>query len=104
MTLFEEREHAFEAKFAHDAETKFRAEARRNRMLGFWAAELLDKEGDEAAAYTRELIKADLADPSEDDVSRKLRRDIGHLMSEAEIDAKMAEFAALAKAELLEER
>ncbi|WP_282024916.1 DUF1476 domain-containing protein [Limimaricola cinnabarinus] len=103
MTTFDERERAFEAKFAHDAEMKFRAEARRNRMLGFWAAGLLGKEGDEAAAYTREVIKAEFQEAGEDDVFRKLRRDTGHLLSDEEIREKMAEFTALAKAELVEE-
>ncbi|MCP1169613.1 DUF1476 domain-containing protein [Limimaricola litoreus] len=103
MTTFDERERAFEAKFAHDAEMKFRAEARRNRMLGFWAAGLLGKEGDEAATYTREVIKAEFQEAGEDDVFRKLRRDIGHLLSDEEIREKMAEFTVLAKAELVEE-
>ena len=103
MTTFDERERAFEAKFAHDAEMKFRAEARRNRMLGFWAAGLLGKEGDEAALYTREVIKAEFQEAGEDDVFRKLRRDIGHLLSDEEIRDKMAELTVLAKAELVEE-
>jgi hypothetical protein len=103
MTIFDEREHAFEAKFAHDAEMKFRAEARRNRMLGFWAASLLGKEGDAAADYTREVIKAEFQEAGDDDVFRKLRRDIGHLMSDEEIREKMAEFTIAAKSELLQE-
>ncbi|MBB3710889.1 hypothetical protein FHS00_000442 [Limimaricola variabilis] len=103
MTLFEEREHAFEAKFAHDAEMKFRAEARRNRKLGFWAAGLLGKEGDEAAAYAKEVIKADFEEAGTDDVFRKLRRDIGHLLSDEEIRDRMTEYDAEAKAELVKE-
>lgn len=103
MTLFEEREHAFEAKFAHDAEMKFRAEARRNRKLGFWAAGLLGKEGDEAAAYAKEVIKADFEEAGTDDVFRKLRRDIGHLLSDEEIHDRMTEYDAEAKAELVKE-
>ncbi|WP_341213107.1 DUF1476 domain-containing protein [uncultured Limimaricola sp.] len=103
MTTFDERERAFEAKFAHDAEMKFRAEARRNRMLGFWAAGLLDKEGEAAAEYTREVIKAEFEEAGDDDVFRKLRRDIGHLMSDDDIRDKMAEFTVAAKSELLKE-
>lgn len=103
MTLFDEREHAFEAKFAHDAEMRFRAEARRNRKLGFWAAGLLGKEGDEAAAYAREVIKAEFEEAGQDDVFRKLRRDIGHLLSDAAIHEKMAAFTVEAKAELVQE-
>ncbi len=59
MTTFDEREHAFENKFAHDAEMQFKAEARRNKLLGLWAAELLGKSGDEAEAYAQEVVKSD---------------------------------------------
>ena len=59
MTTFDERESAFENKFAHDEEMAFRAEARCNKLLGLWAAEMLGKSGDAAEAYAREVIKAD---------------------------------------------
>ena len=59
MTTFDDRENAFEAKFAHDAELQFRVDARRNKLVGLWAAELLGKSGDEAAAYAMSVVQAD---------------------------------------------
>jgi hypothetical protein len=75
MTTFEDREKGFERKFAHDEELKFRATARRNRLIGLWAAEKMGLAGDEAQAYAREVIKADLAEPGDEDVFRKVRAD-----------------------------
>ena len=59
MTTFNDRENAFENKFAHDAEMQFKAEARRNKLLGLWAAELLGKSGEAAAEYAKEVIRSD---------------------------------------------
>jgi hypothetical protein len=75
MTTFDKREDGFEAQFAHDAELRFRAEARRDKLLGLWAAEKLGKSGAEAEAYARSLIVADLAEAGDNDVFRKLRAD-----------------------------
>ena len=75
MTTFEDREKGFERKFAHDEELKFKATARRNKLLGLWAADKLGLTGDEAQAYAREIVKADLAEPGEEDVFRKVRSD-----------------------------
>jgi len=75
MTTFDKREDAFEKKFAHDAELRFKAEARRNRLVGTWAAGLLGKRGADADAYVRSVIEADFEQPGEEDVFRKLRRD-----------------------------
>jgi hypothetical protein len=75
MTTFEDREKGFERKFAHDEELKFRATARRNKLLGLWAAEKMGLAGDAAQTYAREVIKVDLAEPGEEDVFRKLRAD-----------------------------
>jgi len=75
MTTFEDREKGFERKFAHDEELKFRATARRNRLIGLWAAEKMGLTGDEAQAYAREVIKADLAEPGDEDVFHKVRAD-----------------------------
>ena len=58
MTTFDDRERSYEAKFAHDAELRFKAEARRNRLLGEWAAGILGKKGDDARAYAARLILA----------------------------------------------
>ena len=75
MTTFEDREKGFERKFAHDQELKFKATARRNRLIGLWAAEKMGLSGDDAQAYAREVIRADLAEPGDEDVFRKLRAD-----------------------------
>ncbi len=75
MTTFEDREKAFERKFAHDEELRFRATARRNKLLGLWAAEKLGLAGGAAQAYAREVIKANLELPGDEDVVGKLRRD-----------------------------
>jgi len=75
MTSFDERKDAYENKFARDAELKFRAEARRNRMLGQWAAAELGKTGAEADAYALSIVQADLEEAGDDDVFRKIRAD-----------------------------
>jgi len=71
-----DRKDAFENKFAHDAELRFKAEARRNKLLGLWAAELLGKTGDDADAYAKEVIAADFEEPGDEDVFRKVRGDL----------------------------
>ena len=103
MSTFDDREHAFEAKFAHDAEMQFKAEARCNKHLGLWAAELLGKTGEDAAEYAKEVVKADFEEAGHEDVYRKLFADIGDKADEATIRAKMAECMAQAKAQLLQE-
>jgi hypothetical protein len=75
MTTFDKREDAFEKKFAHDAELQFKAEARRNKLLGLWAAGLLGKTGADAEAYAKEVIAADFEEAGEHDVFRKIRAD-----------------------------
>ena len=75
MTSFEDREKGFERKFAHDEELKFKAMARRNRLLGLWAAEQMGIAGDDAQTYAREVVKADLEEPGDEDVFRKIRKD-----------------------------
>jgi hypothetical protein len=103
MNTFDDREHAFEAKFAHDAEMQFRAEARRNKLLGLWAAELLGKSGDAATAYAAEVVKADMEEPGEEDVYRKVAGDLGDKADEATIRGQMASLMVEAKAQLLAE-
>ncbi|MBB2970593.1 hypothetical protein FHU14_001071 [Mesorhizobium sp. RMAD-H1] len=71
----DDRKDAFEKKFAHDAELKFKAEARRNKLLGLWAAEKLGKTGDDAAAYAKEVVAADFEEAGDEDVFRKIRAD-----------------------------
>jgi hypothetical protein len=103
MTTFDDREHAFEAKFAHDAEMQFKAEARRNRLLGLWAAEKLGKSGADAEAYAREVVKADFEEAGHEDVVRKVAGDLGNLSTPEEIRAKMAELLVVAKGQMVEE-
>jgi len=76
MESFERRKDGFERKFAHDEELRFKAMARRNRMLGHWAAEKLGLSGPDADAYAREVVKADFEAPGDEDVFRKIRTDL----------------------------
>ena len=103
MTTFDDRETAFEAKFAHDEEMLFKATARANKMLGLWAAELLGKSGDEAEAYAKSVVIADFEEAGNEDVIRKVAGDLGDKADEATIRAKLAETTAQAKDELLKE-
>ncbi|MEW7007531.1 MULTISPECIES: DUF1476 domain-containing protein [unclassified Lentilitoribacter] len=73
MSTFDDRKNAFENKFAHDQDTKFKIEARRNKLLGHWAAELMGKDGD---AYAKEVIASDFEEAGDEDVFRKIRADI----------------------------
>jgi hypothetical protein len=75
MTTFDKREEGFEKKFAHDEELKFKASARRNKLLGQWAAEKLGLTGAEVDAYAKEVIAADFEEAGDEDVFRKVRKD-----------------------------
>ncbi len=75
MTSFDDRQNKFEKQFAHNATLRFKAEARRNKLLGLWAAGLMGKEGEAADAYAKEVIKADLEESGDEDVFRKIRGD-----------------------------
>ncbi len=103
MTSFDDRENAFENKFAHDAELQFKTEARRNKLLGLWAAELMGKSGDEADAYAKEVIKADFEEAGDDDVLRKVAADLDGTSSKEDIRAKMTELMKTAKTQMMEE-
>lgn len=103
MSSMKDRENAFENKFAHDAEMQFKAEARRNKLLGLWAADLLGKSGDDAEDYAREVIKSDFEEAGDEDVYRKVAGDLGAKADEAAIRAKMAELMGEAKAQLVDE-
>ena len=103
MSNFDDREKGFERKFAHDEELKFRATARRNKLLGLWAAEKLGLAGDEAQAYAREIVKADLAEPGEEDVFRKVRSDFdakGIAESDHQIRRMMGDLMAAAVSQI----
>ena len=103
MSTFDYRENAFENKFAHDAEMQFKADARRNKLLGLWAAELLGKTGDEADAYAREVVKSDFEEAGDEDVYRKVSGDLGDKADEATIRTKMKALMAEAKAQIMQE-
>ncbi len=75
MTQFDDREKAFEAKFAHDSELRFKAVVRRNKLLGLWAAGLMGLSAAEADAYAKMIIEADFAEAGDEDIFRKLRAD-----------------------------
>ena len=76
MTTFDDRERAFESKFAHDEEMRFRVIARRNRLLGAWAARLMGLSDAEADAYAKDVIRSDFEEAGEEDVTRKLLGDL----------------------------
>ncbi|GGE43512.1 DUF1476 domain-containing protein [Actibacterium pelagium] len=103
MTTFDDRENAFENKFAHDEEMKFKAAARANKLLGLWAAELLGKTGDDAKAYAAEVVKSDFEEAGHEDVFRKVAGDLGDKADEATIRAQMAELAIVAKEQIMNE-
>ena len=75
MSSFDERKKGFEGKFAHDQELQFKATARRNKLLGLWAAEKLGLSGGDADEYAKSVVKADFEEPGEEDVFRKVRGD-----------------------------
>ncbi|MEM1342518.1 MAG: DUF1476 domain-containing protein [Pseudomonadota bacterium] len=103
MSTFDDRANAFENKFAHDADMQFKAEARRNKLLGLWVAEKLGKTGDAAAEYAKEVIKADFEEAGHEDVMRKVLGDLGDTVPEAEVRAKLEALTAEAKAQLMSE-
>jgi len=75
MSGFDKRREGYESKFAHDQDLKFKATARRNKLLGLWAAEKLGISGEAADAYAKEVVKADFEEAGDDDVFRKVRKD-----------------------------
>lgn len=104
MTTFNQREEAFEKKFAHDQDMQFKAVARRNRMLGLWAAAKLGKSGPEADAYAKDVLMADFEEAGDQDVVRKVKGDLaagGVTVSEAEIRTQMDALLAEAKKALM---
>ena len=106
MTTFDDRERAFETKFARDDDMIFRATARRNRLVGRWAAEKLGLSAEEADAYSKAVVAADLEEAGDEDVIRKVMGDFaaGQIdVSEAELRAMLAEKAAEARQQLMDE-
>jgi len=103
MTSFDKREEAFEQQFAHDEELRFKATARRNKLLGLWAAEKLGLSGAEAESYAKSIVMADFEDAGDQDVLRKLRKDFdakGVALSDHQIGRLMTELLEKAVADI----
>jgi hypothetical protein len=106
MSGFDDRENAFESKFAHDEALEFKAQARRNKLLGLWAAELMELNGDDAEAYAKEVIKADFEEAGDEDVFRKVRGDFdakGVEQSDHQIRHKMEQLLGDARQQVQNE-
>jgi len=100
MTTFNDREQGFERKYALDQEQEFKANARRNRALGEWAAGLMGLEGQHLADYAKAVVKSDFEQPGDDDVLRKVFEDLkgsGVTITEGDVRMKMAELLAQAR-------
>ena len=102
MSLLDDRKNAFENKFAHDTELQFKVESRRNKLIALWAADLLEKNSDEAENYVIEVIKSDFEEAGDEDVFRKVSGDLGDKATEDEIKTKMSELLAVAKSQVME--
>lgn len=106
MTTFNEREKAFEKKYEHDQDLQFKVTARKNKMLGLWAAGLLGKSGDAAEAYAKEVVVADFEKPGDSDVIAKLMTDLasaGKPMEEHAIRKQAERLATAAKEQIMKE-
>jgi hypothetical protein len=103
MTTFDKREEGFEKKFAHDEELKFKATARRNKLLGLWAAEKLGLSGPAAEAYAKDVVVSDFDEPGDEDVYRKIRKDLdakGVTVADTDIRRSMNDLMAQAVAQI----
>lgn len=103
MTTFDDRENAFENKFAHDEEMRFKAEARANKKLAEWAGAILGKSEAEMETYVVEVIKSDFEEAGHEDVLRKVTADLGDKSDANTVRAERAKCLAAAKAELMGE-
>eukprot|EP00003_Mantamonas_plastica_P024850 TRINITY_DN4727_c0_g1_i1.p1 TRINITY_DN4727_c0_g1~~TRINITY_DN4727_c0_g1_i1.p1 ORF type:complete len:103 (-),score=19.27 TRINITY_DN4727_c0_g1_i1:188-496(-) len=100
MTTFDERETAFESKFAHDAEAQFRLEARADKKIALWAADIMGKSAADALAYVAEVIRADMKESGAEDVIAKVAEDLGTRSSAIAIREQYAAFMVEAQNEL----
>jgi len=103
MTTFDKREEGFEKQFAHDEELRFKATARRNKLLGMWAAEKMGMTGAAADAYAKEVVAADFEEAGDGDVFRKIRKDFdakGIAISDQQIRQTMVELLGQAIAQV----
>lgn len=106
MSGFDEREKGFERKFAHDSELEFKAMARRNKLLGLWAAEKMGLGGADADAYAKEVVKSDFQEAGDHDVMRKVKSDLdakGVSQSEHQIRREMDELLVKARQQVQNE-
>lgn len=106
MSQFDDRKKGFEKKFEKDQELQFKATARRNRLLGMWAADLMGLKGGDADAYAKDVVKADFELPGDEDVVRKVMGDLkakGVAQSEHQVRKKMDELFGVAKEQLMKE-
>ena len=104
---FKDRERGFESKWAHDAEMRFKVTARRNKLLGLWAAGEMGIEGDRAKEYAMEVVQADFQEPGDEDVFRKIRADFDAAKiarSDSAIRSKMQELLAIAGEQVVGEK
>lgn len=91
MTTFDKREEGFEKKFAHDEELQFKANARRNKLLGLWAAEKLGLSGPDGETYAKEVVMADFEEAGDHDIFRKIRKDFdGKKVNVADLEIRRA--------------
>ena len=103
MSTFDEREKGFEAKYKRDQELEFKVTARRNKLLGLWAAELMGISGEAADAYAKEVVIADFEEPGEDDVFRKVLGDLeakGVEMTEHKVRKEMEQLRGVAREQI----
>ena len=100
MTTFNDRETAYENKYAHDEAMKFKIAARANKLLGLWAAELMGKSGDDAATYAIEVVKSDFEETGHEDVVRKVAGDFNGEVSAEEVRAKLLDLTTTAVAQI----
>jgi len=103
MTTFDDREHAFENKYAHDEEMQFMARMRRNRFMAVWASALKGESVEHARNFGQELVHVDLQHVSEDDVVNAVASYLGDLADEAKIKEKMSELMSEAKDQIMTE-
>lgn len=102
-TTFDKREEGFEKKFAHDEELRFKASARRNKLLGMWAAEKLGLTGAQAEAYAKDVVMADFEEVGDHDVFKKIRKDFNDRkvpLADTELRGAMDELMAQAIAQI----
>ena len=106
MNVFDDRERGEEARYALDQDTQFKVMARRNKLLGLWAADLMGLAGDDAEAYAKSVVLSDLEEPGDEDVFRKVRGDFdaaGIDRTDAHIREQMAELMPIAREQILKD-